>query len=193
MTRTKPKSERRNDLLDAAERLLLGKHIDAITVDEVVGGAGVSKGTFYLYFQSKDDVLAALRDRYMTDLLAKQAAAIAHLPEDDWAGRVETWLVAGVREFLAEPGNHDVLYRHNQPSEPGTESLFTHLEFLEEMLDSGQQAGTFDLPDPHATAVLLAGALYSTTHYLFHLDDSAATENLVAELRRVIRLSTRTG
>ena len=42
----------------------------------------------------------------------------------------------------------------------------------------------FDLPDPHATAVLLAGALYGTTHYLFHVSDHAAIGNLVNELRR---------
>jgi hypothetical protein len=111
---------------------------------------------------------------------------------------VEAWLVAGVREFLAEPGNHDVLFRHNQPSMPEPESdtqsrsLFGHLELLEEMLDAGRKARAFDLPDRHATAVLLAGTLYSTTHYLFHVNDPAGTENLVGELRRMIRLLTGT-
>ena len=59
--RTKPAEIRREELLDAAEQLFLTRGIAATSVDAIVGGADVAKGTFYLHFQSKEHLLAALQ------------------------------------------------------------------------------------------------------------------------------------
>ena len=37
-------------------------------LDDVASRAGVSKGLFYLYFRSKDDLLNALQDQFSTEL-----------------------------------------------------------------------------------------------------------------------------
>ena len=61
------KEERRNALLDAAEALFLA-HPDRIaSVAEVAGAAGVAKGTVYLYFPSKEEMLLALHERHVAD------------------------------------------------------------------------------------------------------------------------------
>src|SRR5688500_7725909 len=42
---------------EAANRLFLEHGIDHTTVDAICAAAGVSKGTFYLYFHRKEDLL----------------------------------------------------------------------------------------------------------------------------------------
>lgn len=54
----------REALLDAAQRLMLSKGYPATKVDEVCEAAGVTKGSFYHHFGSKDDLALALIDHY---------------------------------------------------------------------------------------------------------------------------------
>jgi AcrR family transcriptional regulator len=62
---TAPKRERRKEarpgeLLDAALDLFVEKGFSATRADEVAARAGVSKGTLFLYFQSKEDLFKAV-------------------------------------------------------------------------------------------------------------------------------------
>jgi TetR/AcrR family transcriptional regulator, repressor for uid operon len=56
------KMERRQQLIDAAWRGVVGRGFRALTVDDVCDEAGVSKGAFYIYFEQKQDLLLALLD-----------------------------------------------------------------------------------------------------------------------------------
>jgi AcrR family transcriptional regulator len=47
----------RTRIRDAANELFLAGGFEATTVDAIVAAAGVSKGTFYLYFDRKEDLL----------------------------------------------------------------------------------------------------------------------------------------
>ena len=53
----------RNDILDSAVTILLDSGIKNFTVDAVASGAGIAKGTVYLYFKSKNKLLDAVLDR----------------------------------------------------------------------------------------------------------------------------------
>ena len=53
---------RRGQLLDAAESVAIGKGLGSLTVAAVASSAGVAKGTTYLYFSSKDELIDALRN-----------------------------------------------------------------------------------------------------------------------------------
>jgi AcrR family transcriptional regulator len=57
------KQQRRNNLLQAAWRCASRKGFRELTVDEICEEAGVSKGTFYGYFASKQDLLVALLEQ----------------------------------------------------------------------------------------------------------------------------------
>jgi AcrR family transcriptional regulator len=54
------KTERRQQLIDAAWRSVAGRGFKSLTVDDVCSEAGVSKGAFYGYFAQKQDLLLAL-------------------------------------------------------------------------------------------------------------------------------------
>jgi AcrR family transcriptional regulator len=57
------KQERHHAILDAAERLLVREPDRVANVSEVADEAGLAKGTVYLYFPSKEELLLALHER----------------------------------------------------------------------------------------------------------------------------------
>jgi len=52
-------------LLDAAQRLMLAKGFVATTVDEICEAAGLTKGSFFHYFESKEDLARVALDRFV--------------------------------------------------------------------------------------------------------------------------------
>jgi AcrR family transcriptional regulator len=73
------KEERRQAILGAVEKLFL-KHPDRMaSVAEVAHAAGLAKGTVYLYFPSKEEMLLALHERHVahffTELMRKLAGS----------------------------------------------------------------------------------------------------------------------
>ncbi len=63
------KDDRRAQLLGAAERAFLRGGYHGTHVEDVLREAGVARGTFYLYFESKHAVFAALVDRMLAIFL----------------------------------------------------------------------------------------------------------------------------
>jgi TetR/AcrR family transcriptional repressor of nem operon len=57
-------SRAREKLLDAAQRLMLVKGYPATTIDQICAAARLTKGSFFHYFESKEDLGKALLDRY---------------------------------------------------------------------------------------------------------------------------------
>ena len=60
------KEQRRNTILDAAEKVFFSKGIKLATMDEVAEAAELSKGTLYLYFNSKEELFLGIACRALT-------------------------------------------------------------------------------------------------------------------------------
>lgn len=52
--------ETRKKIIEATKKLVKEKGFGDITVDEIVAEAGVAKGSFYTYFEHKDDIYAEI-------------------------------------------------------------------------------------------------------------------------------------
>ncbi len=65
--RERRKEARPQELLDAALHLFVEKGFAATRVEEVALRAGVSKGTLFLYFHSKEDLFKAVIQRNLSD------------------------------------------------------------------------------------------------------------------------------
>ena len=59
------KEQRRNEIIDAAERVFFDKGISHATMDMIAEEAELSKGTLYLYFKSKEELLFSVDLRAM--------------------------------------------------------------------------------------------------------------------------------
>jgi TetR/AcrR family transcriptional regulator, fatty acid metabolism regulator protein len=61
--------EKRARILEAARTILAAKRYDDVPVSEITELAGVAKGTFYLYFPSKADLVAALAEAMHEEIM----------------------------------------------------------------------------------------------------------------------------
>ncbi|WP_158889689.1 TetR/AcrR family transcriptional regulator [Amycolatopsis anabasis] len=176
MARTKPGEQRRSELLDAAESLVLRDGIDSLTVDDVTVGAGVAKGTFYLHFTNKADLIGALRDRYRERFVSRQREA-ARTAEG--IARVEQWILAGITEYLGDIRLHDVLFQHtSRPEQPTPNLAVDALRDLIKEIGAG-------VPDPEAAAVVLYHAMHGTADHILHFPGDR--ERMLAEVTRLCR------
>jgi AcrR family transcriptional regulator len=180
--RTKPPEQRRDELMTAAQRLFLEHGVGLTTIEEITSAANVAKGTFYLYFSSKEDVLAALGDRFAQQHLARIEAAIAGTPAGDWKGRFATWAAAGVAFYLDSIRLHDVLFYGARP--PTREGLVDNIviDHLAGLLQGGVDAGAWSIDDPRFTAVFIFSGLHGV------VDDAYLKEKRVNRARLVRRM-----
>jgi len=75
--RRRRKEARPQELLDAALALFVQKGFAATRAEEVAAQAGVSKGTLYLYYPSKEELLKAVIAHYLSARIAEGAAQAA--------------------------------------------------------------------------------------------------------------------
>ena len=93
--------DRRQDILDAAVRTFAEKGVSKSTVADIAEAAGVAKGTVYLYFGSKEHLLAALRDRHVDELLAHVSDLLSQAGQGDWWSLVDT-TIESMADFMIE-------------------------------------------------------------------------------------------
>jgi len=180
--RTQPPEVRREELMNAARRLFLKQGVGPTTIDQITAAAKVAKGTFYLYFSSKDAVLAALGDRFAEEHLAKIKAATNAKPSGDWKGKLAAWAAAGVATYLDSIRLHDILFFGSLP--PTREGLVDNIviDHLAELLRAGAAAQAWFVDDPRLTAVFLFSGLHAA------VDDAYTKEKRVNRTRLTQRL-----
>lgn len=157
----KPPDERRNELLDCAQALFFGRGYEKTTINDVIEKAGVSKGAFYYYFSSKEEILEAIADR-----LARQGAAqvegILEDPGLDALGRLNAFfarsrqlkaesapMIRAVFDAVFRPENVVLYHRTNAAV------VSVMAPVLARIIAQGIEEGTFDTPDAEGTAEML--------------------------------------
>ena len=181
--RTKPSEERRADLMDAAVKLFIEKGVAPTTIEQITAGARVAKGTFYLHFNSKEDVLAALRERFVRGLLEGIERAVEERPADDWPGKLAAWAKASIECHFDALSLHDIVF-HEFPAHSREEHsdnvLVAHLAGL---LDGGTAAGAWHVEDSRFTAVFLFHGFHGI------VDDALVMEKRVNRPRLAKKLT----
>ena len=188
---------RRAHILQAALQCFARTGFYATTMDEVALQAGVSKGTPYLYFNSKAELYRALYDSWSCGLSGRVDAAIDALPEEARRSPRRTLLavLTAVGQHVAEePDACRVLLEAMGQAQhlPGTAeariaSQAETLAGLEQLLEAGVCAGDWRL-EGGATlhARLLLAAIYGLmTQWHLQPDSfswSAAARGMVAQL-----------
>ncbi len=163
----KPSDVRRAELLDAAEAAFVESGIDAVSVADITNRAGVAKGTFYVHFSSRDDLLDALRVR-LAEAAATQLAALPIPSEvDDWPDALDA-LVDGTLAFLAAHWSiHEILAHqpHAHGAGRGEEVVVDRLrERLRTVLRAGVESGALEAADIAVAADLLFDLLHAAGH-----------------------------
>ena len=146
---------RREALLAAGERVFTARGEERATVEEVTAAAGMAKGTFYLYFGSKNDLLAALRQQFAGELAAAVAAQSGQEGQDDWFVLARQRLEAAADAFFERAGRHEVLFHGaaaGEASEREDDWPAAITGGLTELIRAGSAAGAFSVGNPELTA-----------------------------------------
>ena len=76
----KEAEERREEILDAAEKLFAAKGFDNTSTGDILDAVGIARGTLYYHFKSKEDILDGVIQR-ITDRLMQNASQIVRQKE----------------------------------------------------------------------------------------------------------------
>src|SRR5208337_1738209 len=91
----------RKALLNAAEKLIAEKGFERVTIDKIAETADLAKGTFYNYFDDKNQIAKELALTIRQELAAEVGAAQAGV--DDPAGRVAAGICVFLRTAVTAP------------------------------------------------------------------------------------------
>jgi AcrR family transcriptional regulator len=92
---------KRRQIIDGARAVFLAQGFDAASMGEIARRAGVSKGTLYIYFQSKEELFAVVAQESCT----MQAEPLLALdPDDHDVEAVLTRLGQAYAGFQSQPG-----------------------------------------------------------------------------------------
>jgi TetR/AcrR family transcriptional regulator, transcriptional repressor for nem operon len=184
-------------LLDATIKVVRTKGYNATRVEDVCAEAGVTKGSFFHHFKSKDDLALAALERWKESSTAFFANAPYHQaadPLDRVLAYVEfrkSILTGELPEFTCFVGTMvQEIYATNPPLRAGCESsIFGHAKRLEADLEQAIQK--YDVAEP-VTAQSLALHMQCTIQGCFVLAKAAGSAAIAAEsidhLRRYLQL-----
>ncbi|WP_017597558.1 TetR/AcrR family transcriptional regulator [Nocardiopsis lucentensis] len=180
--RFQPPDVRRRQILEATADLLLEDGHEALTVSKVAARAGVAKGTVYLYFDSKQELLAALQAQ-MWDRMLQRPTALLQQPGLTWTERLDGLVAAWI---AAERDHHELYHRlfHEGGATTGEEPMTDARDLLVTLLTQGHAAGEFDVPDPELTADFLTHAYSGPCHHT--PTDTDVTPAVQTLFRRVV-------
>ena len=159
MARTKPAEERRADLLAAGRALFLAKGIAATSLEDITSTAGVSKGLFYLYFRSKEDLLLGLQGQFSGEFAERVRAAVA--AEADWVDKLDACVLASFEYYRDLHDLHEILFHHAGHDAGQHRHEPPVAEVIADLLTEGAAAGAFDVADPKMTAVLCYASMHA--------------------------------
>jgi len=189
MTRiVKNPEERKQELIDVAERLFMEKGYEDTAVSDIVREINVGQGTFYHYFRSKEDILRAVAEKQVAPL-AEEISRIAKSdarPPHKLNAMMNSFLKAnsselGLMGLLHQKGNYLL---HQKVEEILGERV---LPLMVEVAYKGTAERYFDTECPaEAIVFLLASAHFLSYHFSSDPEDRermrAALEKITARV-----------
>jgi AcrR family transcriptional regulator len=176
--REREKARRRREILDAARSEFFQRGFHSPTVDDVAARAEVSKGTIYLYFESKEEILAHLLLEGL-DLLLTSMEAVCPTETDRPPEECLSALAHAYMSFGKSRPNYFRLimafdrgrFEESISSELYTEILnrsLRGLDLLAQTIERGKNAGVFHVEDSWQVAGSVWAALNGVLVLMAH-------------------------
>jgi len=159
---------RRNQILDAATKVFVRQGFQHARMDDIVEESGLSKGTLYWYFKSKEDIINAILRRlftgdleYIDNLLQAEGTVserLIQLTDHRITGlQSMSSLVPIIFEFYA-------VAVHQQWVKQFINEYFQHfLTLLEQLIQQGIDSGEFRKVNARNTAISIASSYEGLT------------------------------
>lgn len=166
----KDATERRNEILDVAERLFCTRGYDQTSTNDILAEIGIARGTLYYHFTSKEDILDAMVDRILDEIvrrtsriaLDESVPVLERLTQSVLAANVDTKTGDMLLEQMHKPQN---ALMHAKMQERLLKQL---IPLFTKLIEDGISQGLMQTDDPEDTIEMLL--LYSNTVF----DDAIA-------------------
>lgn len=186
----KEAEERKNEILDVAERLFGTKGFDHTSTNDILNEIGIARGTLYYHFKSKEDILDAMIDRITKQLVdkaksitkQKEMPVLQRLTMTITALNLETPLGNEIMELVHKPQN---ALMHQKMQE---KLLALVNPLITELVIEGIEQGIFRTDYPEETvemALLYSNAVFDN---LVELSEEAKSKKVAAFIYNLERL-----
>ncbi|MFO1318222.1 MAG: TetR/AcrR family transcriptional regulator [Burkholderiales bacterium] len=164
--RAREREEMRQRILDAARNLFASEGYEAVTLRKVADCIEYCPATIYKYFQDKDEMVRALCDQDIRDMMAKFQPNLARKTPLE---RLYSFGLTYIRMGLEQPNHYRLMFMTpllpqddpllaQKKADPETDSYGLFLSVVQQCVD----AGVFrpDLADAHFIAQTFWAALH---------------------------------
>ena len=182
---SKEYDERKNEILDTAERLFHTKGYEKTTINDILKEVNIAKGTFYYYFKSKEEVMDALIER--VSLIAMEK--VQKVAETEGMDTQEKMLHMFLAMRMEGPGEEQMLDDLHRP-----ENALMHQKLLNyivvniapllaQVVKQGVDQGIWKCPYPlEYMKIFLAASTTLMDDGIFEQDEKSQMEILTALL-----------
>jgi len=186
----KSPEQRVADLLTAARKQFASKGLAATTILDITEAAGVGKGTFYLYFDSKEHILGALWQEFVDGFVAHTVEVLASSAGMSWLAIAERMVIELVNYDIANVDIHQLVF---SSANADALKLFRDanqqiLVLLRGGLVQGVADNEFDVANPELTADLLYYAAEGLLNdAMLYGDGSLRRDEILESLLEMVR------
>jgi AcrR family transcriptional regulator len=165
------RQEREQLILQAAEQLMIERGYHETSIDDIAARVGISKGTIYLHFASKEDLVIALVERGMRQFIAAldEILSTPGTPREKLSailrqvyGNMSDQHAHHLRMILQRPELMSRIAEHRQSLAAQWEEPMRRIAVV---LEEGKAMGEFDRDIPTPVMVSMFGSLLSPHSY----------------------------
>jgi AcrR family transcriptional regulator len=165
--KTDVSEERKDQILEAAQRVFSQKGIDEARMDDIVAEAGLSKGAIYWYFDSKEAIVIAIVDR----IFNYESAQIQDIVSGDLSAvqKLELFIQASIQDMQQIEPLMPLFFDFWTRSlrNPTINQAIKHyyqlfLDLIEPIIQQGIRDGEFRAVDEKQTALAIGAAFEGT-------------------------------
>jgi len=169
------------EVIDAALALFMRKGIKATTTRDIALRAGISEGTIYRHFQSKDELAQNVFQENLNYFYSYLKGYLKHSQGPESMLRT---FVEGFFEFSrVEQRRYSFLMAaHQTELKQLSRTKMKPKRMLTRILRIGEKAGVFQFKDLELTGVMLMGMIMQTIFYLKNGHITVPFDNVVEEV-----------
>jgi len=168
--------ERKDQIMNAAEEVFSQKGFSDARMDDIAEETGLSKGTLYLYYKSKNDLITAILDRiFQREFSAFEEMDLASISASDAIWLFTETIAKDIKMFMRlMPLAYEFLalaFRNKFVQTALKKYLNRYIDILTPIIQKGIDTGEFRSEDAKEIAIAM-GAVLEGTLLLWVYDNS---------------------
>lgn len=158
---SKEHAVRKMEIMETAKKLFYTCGYDTTSVNQIIAVLGISKGAFYHYFKSKEDLLDEIIGQFIETVITR-IKPIVENPRLDPLSKLNKWISEASALKVQNPELMktfiDVLYKKENILIREKYRLQMNSRVVPELtrlIEEGVETGTFHTPYPRETAIMI--------------------------------------